>query len=97
MLSSYALRSGSMIKSPALVGPPKNTKASGLQNSAKFAQALPRVSPVNANISVASSSPCCAALVTSTPVISSGLRLLSMLGLPSCSSFPRAVRAIPVP
>ena len=60
-----SLRIGFMMRSPALVRPPKKTKASGEEKAAKSAQASPSILPVNSYTRSASLSPLPAATLTS--------------------------------
>ena len=87
---------GSIISSPALTSPPKNTKASGLLNVAKSAQAWPSILPVNSNMSLAILSPLPAAMLMSSDVMSSAFISLSIEGSLVLASISRAVRATPV-
>ena len=70
--------------------------ASGELNATKSAIASPNIVPVKSKISIASSSPCCAASNTSFEVMLSAGMLRSTLFLSVVSRSSRAVRATPV-
>ena len=90
-------RIGSIIKSPAFESPPKRIIASGLEKEIKSANDSPNILPVNANISLAISSPSIAASNTSFDVISStGVFLRTDLASGLFSNISLAVRAMPV-
>ena len=87
---------GSINKSPAFVNPPKKINASGEENAAKSAQALPSISPVNSYTRLANLSPRPAAIETSKEVIFSGFISRNKEGSSDSFRNSRAERATPV-